>query len=31
MTLDEILKEIEGAETILVLAHENPDGDAVRK
>ena len=29
MTLDDILKEIEGAETILVLAHENPDGDAI--
>lgn len=29
MTLDDILKEIERAETILVLAHENPDGDAI--
>lgn len=29
MTLDDILKEIEKAETILVLAHENPDGDAI--
>ena len=29
MTLDEILKEIEKAETFVVLAHENPDGDAV--
>ena len=29
MTLDEILKEINKAETILVLAHENPDGDAI--
>lgn len=29
MTLDDILKEIEGAETIVVLAHENPDGDAI--
>jgi phosphoesterase RecJ-like protein len=29
MTLDDILKEINKAETILVLAHENPDGDAI--
>lgn len=29
MTLDDILKEIERAETIVVLAHENPDGDAI--
>lgn len=29
MTLDDILKEIQKAETILVLAHENPDGDAI--
>ncbi|MBR3697696.1 MAG: bifunctional oligoribonuclease/PAP phosphatase NrnA [Clostridia bacterium] len=29
MTLDDILKEIEKAEKILVLAHENPDGDAI--
>ena len=29
MTLDEILKEIEKAETFVVLAHENPDGDSV--
>ena len=29
MTLDDILKEIEGAETVVVLAHENPDGDAI--
>lgn len=29
MTLDEILKEIEKAETFVVLAHENPDGDAI--
>lgn len=29
MTLDDILKEIEKAETILLLAHENPDGDAI--
>lgn len=29
MTLDDILKEINNAETILVLSHENPDGDAI--
>lgn len=29
MTLDDILNEIDRAETILVLAHENPDGDAI--
>lgn len=29
MTLDDILKEMERAETIVVLAHENPDGDAI--
>lgn len=29
MTLDDILKEIDRAETILLLAHENPDGDAI--
>ena len=29
MTLDNILEEIKKAETILVLAHENPDGDAI--
>lgn len=29
MTLDDILKEVEKAETIVVLAHENPDGDAI--
>lgn len=29
MTLDEILKEIKKAETFVVLAHENPDGDAI--
>lgn len=29
MTLDEILKEINKAETFVVLAHENPDGDAI--
>lgn len=29
MTLDEILKEIEKAESFVITAHENPDGDAV--
>ena len=29
MTLDNILKEIEEAEKIVVLTHESPDGDAV--
>lgn len=29
MTLDEILKEIEKSETFVVLAHDNPDGDAI--
>ncbi len=29
MTLDEILKEINQAESFVILAHENPDGDAV--
>lgn len=29
MTLDTILEEINNAETILILAHETPDGDAV--
>lgn len=29
MTLDEILKEIKEAETIVILTHESPDGDAI--
>ena len=29
MTLDNILEEINKAETILLLSHENPDGDAI--
>lgn len=29
MTLDEILKEIKNAEKIVIMTHENPDGDAV--
>ena len=28
-TLDEILKEINKAENIVLLVHENPDGDAL--
>ena len=28
-TLDEILKEINKAESICLLTHENPDGDAI--
>ena len=29
MTLDEILKEIQNAQTVVILAHEGPDGDAI--
>lgn len=29
MTLDEILKEINKAQSIIILAHESPDGDAI--
>ena len=29
MTLDEILKQIQKAEKIVILTHESPDGDAV--
>ena len=29
MTLDDILEEIKKADTIAILSHENPDGDAV--
>lgn len=29
MTLDEILKEIKAAKTIVILTHESPDGDAI--
>lgn len=29
MTLDEILKEIKEAESIVILTHESPDGDAI--
>ena len=31
MTLDEILIEIKEAQKIVVLTHESPDGDAIRK
>ena len=29
MTLDNILEEIKNANTIAILVHENPDGDAI--
>ena len=29
MTLDNILEEINKANTIVLMAHENPDGDAI--
>ena len=29
MTLDNILEEIKKAETIVILTHETPDGDAI--
>lgn len=29
MTLDEILKEIQNAESFVILSHESPDGDAI--
>ena len=29
MTLDDVLFEIEKAEKICIMAHENPDGDAI--
>ena len=29
MTLDQILEEIKQANSIVILTHENPDGDAV--
>lgn len=31
MTLDDIKLEIEKASKIVILTHESPDGDAVRK
>ena len=29
MTLDNILEEIQNAQSILILTHESPDGDAI--
>ena len=29
MTLDNIIEEIKKAQTIVILTHESPDGDAV--
>ena len=29
MTLDKILEEINKADSIVILTHENPDGDAI--
>ena len=31
MTLDDILIEIKNANTVVIMAHEAPDGDAIRK
>lgn len=31
MTLDDIVEEINKAKSIVILTHEMPDGDAVRK
>ena len=31
MTLDNIIEEIKKSNTIVILTHESPDGDAVRK
>ena len=31
MTLDNIKEEIEKANSIVILTHESPDGDAIRK
>ena len=31
MTLDNIIEEINNANSIVILTHENPDGDAIRK
>lgn len=31
MTLDNIIEEINNAESIIILTHENPDGDAIRE
>lgn len=31
MTLDNIREEIQKAKNIIILTHESPDGDAIRK
>ena len=31
MTLDNIKEEIEEANSIIILTHESPDGDAIRQ
>lgn len=31
MTLDNIKEAVEKANSIVILTHENPDGDAIRK
>lgn len=31
MTLDDIKQAVEKANSIVILTHENPDGDAIRK
>ena len=31
MTLENIIEEINNANSIVILTHENPDGDAIRK
>ena len=31
MTLDNIKEEIQEANNIVILTHESPDGDAIRK
>lgn len=30
MTLDDIKEEIKRAESVIILTHESPDGDAIR-
>ena len=29
MTIDDILEQIKASEKIMILTHENPDGDAI--
>ena len=29
MTLDDIYEEMRSAQTVVIMAHENPDGDAI--